>query len=882
MSTPPTFTLQRMGRAGLKVLSDAVKRLDPGGLFVTLDVDAQTVTYSPGIIQHERIMKYTGEEEPARAYLIAWLCTDGGYLPQNIELEKRYTMGRPGANKPAAELDILINRIDGTPFALIEVKAPDEYIALQDGCIKGQLFDIVPFEVDAKVLSYATVTTSSTAVQIHTITIDYSNRLTFDKWVRVNGRASSDTLAVNYNQPVHQHYVKGGSRDLRTDVKLSEFQAKRTRLHDVLWKGTTDDNTIYAYIVRLFLAKIHDEKITNTGEEYKFQIKYIQNIKEDPAETYKRVKALYEAAYKRYLGGGKSKAPEGLNDKEFKHTDLAFVVSLLENISITKNMESNADLLGTFFEGITQSGYKQGKGSYFTHVNLVVFILKVLNIEEIAEKKIKSSVTLDRRLPYIMDSSCGSGTFLLSAMNMISRYVTTHRNQIGTNDDAIAYIRNHFPGGVAGDEHIWAKEYLYGIDANELVAMAAKVNMVLQKDGNMHIIHADGLAPLDSYQDDKLRGREHHDTTVYSKLVAETFDIVVSNPPFGITLAPETIASLDVTFELANDKNSENLFVERWYQLLVPKGRLGAVLPESFFSTQENLDVRLFLFAHFNVKAVVSLPRHAFEPFTPTKTSILFAEKKSIEEEQLFKKSIDNHKHDIDLVKLMALSNLNKLLNALKYLMTSEDAARLAGEAAKRLQINVPEFAELNQQTPQEVLQKLEAWQTEKASLPLQKPAGPDAKLVEKFIKDQLQRLQVVQTIVPILATHHTGLELPVPFISLDMSLEDLLRHTQHLRQEVTALDTRVFAFRKVVEQDDATFVVLNVKDIGYKRTKRSELARLNSLFTAYTGDPENPNSIRVNMPNLHESSPHWWIDVDHSGAAQDALSQLAGMSIWD
>ncbi|OHB36690.1 MAG: hypothetical protein A2Y09_00280 [Planctomycetes bacterium GWA2_39_15] len=42
--------------------------------------------------------------------------------------------------------------------------------------------------------------------------------------------------------------------------------------------------------------------------------------------------------------------------------------------------------------------------------------------------------------------------------------------------------------------------------------------------------------------------------------------------------------------------------------------------------------MRLFLFKYFNIKAVVSLPVLTFEPYTSTKTSLLFAQKKTAKE----------------------------------------------------------------------------------------------------------------------------------------------------------------------------------------------------------------------------------------------------------
>ena len=63
--------------------------------------------------------------------------------------------------------------------------------------------------------------------------------------------------------------------------------------------------------------------------------------------------------------------------------------------------------------------------------------------------------------------------------------------------------------------------------------------------------------------------------------------------------------------------------------LLKENGRMGIVLPESVFDTTENKYIRLFLFKYFKIKAVVSLPQVTFEPFTSTKTSLLFAQKKT-------------------------------------------------------------------------------------------------------------------------------------------------------------------------------------------------------------------------------------------------------------
>ena len=76
--------------------------------------------------------------------------------------------------------------------------------------------------------------------------------------------------------------------------------------------------------------------------------------------------------------------------------------------------------------------------------------------------------------------------------------------------------------------------------------------------------------------------------------------------------------------------------MERWYQLLKPEGRIGVVLPESFFSVEDDIAGRYFLYKHFNIRAIVSLPSHTFLPHTPTNTSLLFASKKTEKQEKDF------------------------------------------------------------------------------------------------------------------------------------------------------------------------------------------------------------------------------------------------------
>ena len=83
--------------------------------------------------------------------------------------------------------------------------------------------------------------------------------------------------------------------------------------------------------------------------------------------------------------------------------------------------------------------------------------------------------------------------------------------------------------------------------------------------------------------------------------------------PFSVDLDNDTKQNLGNSFIYKLKKNSENLFIERYYQLLRENGRLGVVLPESVFDTTENKYIRLFIYKYYKVKAVVSLPQVTFE-----------------------------------------------------------------------------------------------------------------------------------------------------------------------------------------------------------------------------------------------------------------------------
>ncbi len=70
------------------------------------------------------------------------------------------------------------------------------------------------------------------------------------------------------------------------------------------------------------------------------------------------------------------------------------------------------------------------------------------------------------------------------------------------------------------------------------------------------------------------------------------------------------------------------MFVERAYQLLMPGGRLGIILPETYFFSSSYRWFTTWLEARFILRGVVNIPMEAFQGFCRAKTNFYVLEKR--------------------------------------------------------------------------------------------------------------------------------------------------------------------------------------------------------------------------------------------------------------
>ncbi len=273
---------------------------------------------------------------------------------------------------------------------------------------------------------------------------------------------------------------------------------------------------------------------------------------------------------RRYQDASENRSPIRLSSAA-----LVKVVQELEPYSLT---QSSIDVKGRAFQRVLAPALRAGMGQYFTPLQIVQLIVDVM----------QPAVT-----ELILDPFAGSAHFLTQSL------------------DAVRARAKPSDGKRVSE---FASCKLHGIEKSDRMVRVAMTDMRLHGDGQGNIRCTDALLAFPNYPD----------------LHPESFDVVMTNPPFGSLLGSETLGGLG-HFALAASRKSvplEVLGLERSIQFLRPGGRLGIVLPEGILANRGSGYVREWLAEQVKVRAIVSLPIETFAPFGATiKTAILFARK---------------------------------------------------------------------------------------------------------------------------------------------------------------------------------------------------------------------------------------------------------------
>ena len=398
-------------------------------------------------------------------------------------------------------------------------------------------------------------------------------------------------------------------------VLASELKTVFETIHNHIYanEGYLKDK-VFNEVLKLIFIKMVDEKSASADCDFRITVKEKEEIESGDGTNFcKRIEDLFEKVKKDFNDIFDS------TDKIILRTQtLAFAVGQLQKYSLIK---TEADIKGVAFQTFVHAHSRGERGEFFTPYP----ILK-MTVEMLSPKDNES----------ILDPACGSGGFLVQTLNYIRRMFEKNRPDLSE----LEVIRNLTS---------YAINYIRGIDFNPDLARVAKMYMVLYDDGHTGIFSHNSL---NSFQ--KIYDVSSH------KIKEKSFDIVITNPPFG-TKGKVTDKNILDDFEMGHKwKKDEDkwkklskiaaedgkggqvpdiLFIERCLRFLRDDGRMAIVLPDGDLTNSSLGYVRQWIKDNAKILAVISLPQETFIPYgAGVKASVLFLQKLPKKELEALKK----------------------------------------------------------------------------------------------------------------------------------------------------------------------------------------------------------------------------------------------------
>lgn len=563
------------------------KGLEKG--LIKFDADRNFITY----VHQNKKRNYNNPEEKVQAETFLTLVLIYGY-PQNRI--KQFVPVQMGSETKEADIIVYTDDECEETYILVECKKED---------ISDQEFNIA---VD-QAYSYAV----PEGAKYVWVTSRIKNQYYEVPAKKPKSRIEiPDIPQFGVTQLAPYKYVKGGlSQDFAegdvetsTTQKFFELQvvseSELTKIfvqaHQALWGGGQRNPSVaFDELDKLIFCKIWDEKSPRkVGEPYEFQV----FRDEDPEDLLKRIKKIYAI--------GEREAPEVFKDGiTLSAQETLTIVKYLQRVNLNK---TDLDSKGKAFETFMGSYFRGDFGQYFTPRTIVKFIIDCLPIT---------------RTSRVLDTSCGSGGFLLYALDKI-------RQQASEFYDPEKEEKDHYKYW-----HDFAEKNLFGIEINDQIARTAKMNMIIHDDGHTNVVALDGL----------LSDQEIQTRTGNKEFRYNSFDFIVTNPPFGslvkqtekaymhqYALARKEIDWLSVTASgktsVRETQSTEVLFLEQCHKFLVEHGYLAIVIPDGILTNSSMQYVRDNIEEMYRIVAVVSLPQTAFTATgAGVKSSVLFLRK---------------------------------------------------------------------------------------------------------------------------------------------------------------------------------------------------------------------------------------------------------------
>lgn len=296
------------------------------------------------------------------------------------------------------------------------------------------------------------------------------------------------------------------------------------------------------------------------------------------------------------------------------------IEKIVEDIEHVDFYIMDEDVHGRIFEIFLDSTIR-GKelGQYFTPRDIVKLMIGLADIE----------VNKDR-VETVLDACCGSGGFLIYAMNDMLQKAKGLKGLTNIEFDEIKkkIVDKSITGIDGGSE-----PPIYRI---------ARMNMYLHGDGGSNIYFANSLNKKVGQIGKSNLELDDEILELKNILISQKkkFDVILSNPPFSMKHSRDNPEQRRILDQYIISKNSKSLlsslmFLERYKDLVSENGRIFAIVDESILSGDKYKEIREFIREIFIIVGIVSLPGDAFKRASArVKTSIIILRLKKDGEEQ--------------------------------------------------------------------------------------------------------------------------------------------------------------------------------------------------------------------------------------------------------
>jgi type I restriction enzyme M protein len=531
--------------------------------------------YIEDYISGEQV-KATPEEIEAVQVFSRQLIEDYGYSKSHIQTRPQYRVkANPSDTTKSYPLDIIVfssdKKIDSNEYIIIECKKKTR----NDGIT--QLKDYLKFSN-----AYLGVWFNG-------------NERIFLKKHELGGKVHFEEIP---NIPIFGQRLEDIGKFKRKDLKPTHnlkviFNSIRNHLAGNA-TGTGRDEIIAQQLINLIFCKIYDERFTKMDDDVSFRV----GIKEDGKIVKDRINEIFDKVKTKY-----SEVIEISDKLSLDANSIKYVVGELQNFSL---IESERDIIADAFETFIGYSLKGAQGQFFTPRNVVKLMVEIIDPQP---------------NEIMIDPACGTGGFLVEGLRHIWKVLDKQAIEYGWSDLA-----------VKEEKLASAIKCIKGLEKDEFLSKVAKAYMAILGDGKGGIFCEDSL----------LNPLEWKPTT-RQQIDLEKFDVLLANPPFGKDIkvkGEEKLKQFDLAYnwkkeintfsktnKLKKEETIQILFIERSLKLLKDGGRMGIVLPETFFHAPKSRYVLHYMLRDNNVMWMLDLPHNTFRPHNNAKCVVIILEK---------------------------------------------------------------------------------------------------------------------------------------------------------------------------------------------------------------------------------------------------------------